>query len=324
MKIAGDIALHGGRGSMAYAPRQTVRIATGRDFPIAAAQLFGNVRLDFSVEQDDSRRLVSMPLGDCRLSQLHAGIHTVHGGRVAARSFDPDSVKLILQSEGHSVIEQSGTRSPIRDDVPVLYDPTRPYRLVNATPVRLLMLQLPRARFSQLMLQRLVAPLLPGGSGVTPILLALMQSTFAEAHGASAATRASVGSAMIELVRGMIEDGPQPDTQRRPLDALLERVKEFIANNLSRPDLSIALIARRMGCSSRYVFRAFELEGRTPADYLWALRLEKAYEDLQSATEKPRSISDIAFSRGFSSTAHFSRVFRDRYGMTPRDCRRGY
>lgn len=304
------------------APLHAVRIATGRDFPIAAAQLFGNVRLDFPGGQDGSR-LVSMPLGDCRLSQLQAGIHTVHGDRVAARSSDPDSVKLIIQTQGHSVIEQNGTQSAIRDNAAVLYDPTRPYRLVNATSVRLLMLQLPRARFSQAMLQRLAAPLLPGRSGLAPILLALMRSTMAEADGACAASRVSVGSAMIELVRGLIANEPPADTQRRPLDLLLDRIKEFIAHNLSRPDLSVGLIARRMGCSPRYVFRAFEQDGRTPADYLWNLRLEKAREHLRTAEEKARSISDIAFSHGFSSTAHFSRAFRERYDMTPRDCRRG-
>jgi AraC-like DNA-binding protein len=77
-----------------------------------------------------------------------------------------------------------------------------------------------------------------------------------------------------------------------------------------------------MGCSPRYVFRAFEQEVGTPADYLRGLRLEKAREQMQSEDEKTRSISDIAFSIGFSSTAHFSRAFRDRYAMTPRDCRR--
>lgn len=300
-----------------------IRVATGRDFPIAAAQLFGNVRLDFPGGQNDRRRLVSLQLGDCRLSQLQAGIHTVHGDQVAPRSSDPDSLKLILQSQGHSVIEQGGTRSAIRDNAPVVYDPTQPYRLVNTTPVRLLMLQLPRGRFPQAMLQRLATPLLPGPTGLAPILLTLMRSTLSEAEGASAATRASIGVAMMELVRALIEGEVAPaPAPGRSLDLLLERIKDFIGQNLSRPDLSVALIARRMGCSPRYVFRAFERDGRTPADYLWGLRLERAHEHLQTAEEKARSISDIAFSLGFSSTAHFSRAFRERYDMTPRDCRR--
>ncbi len=305
-------------------PLRVTRIATGSDFPVAAAQLFGNVRLDFPDRQNDRRRLASLPLGDCRLSQLQAGIHTVHGDRVAARSFDPDALKLIIQSDGHSVLEQNGTRSVIRDNASIVYDPTQPYRLVNKTPVRLLMLQLPRERFTQVVLHRLKAPLLLRQNGPASILLALMHSTMAEADGTGPATRATVGSAMIELVRGLVEAGlaSEPETPVPSLDLLLERIKNFIARNLSRPDLSVAVIARRMGCSPRYVFRAFEQQDVTPAGYLWGLRLEKAREQLQSGGEKTRSISDIAFSLGFSSTAHFSRAFRDRYAMTPRDCRR--
>jgi AraC family transcriptional activator of tynA and feaB len=34
-----------------------------------------------------------------------------------------------------------------------------------------------------------------------------------------------------------------------------------------------------------------------------------------------QSIATIAFSHGFKSQAHFSRVFRERYGMTPREFR---
>jgi len=33
------------------------------------------------------------------------------------------------------------------------------------------------------------------------------------------------------------------------------------------------------------------------------------------------SITDIALSWGFASPAHFSRVFRDRYGMSPSEAR---
>lgn len=305
----------------AHAARQLMRIASGQDFPIAAAQLFGNVRLDFPVGQDDHRQLVSMPLGDCRLSYLQAGVHTVYGDRVAVRSSDPDSIKLIIQSDGHSLIEQSGTVNPVRGNVPVLYDPTRSYRLVNTTPVKLLMLQLPRTRFSQPMLQRLATPLLPGDNGLGSVLLSMMRSAMVDLDGVSAATRASVGSAMLELARGMFEDRLLFNTQPRSLELLLRRAKEFIASNLASTDLTVAMIARRMGCSPRYVFRAFELEARTPADYLWSLRLEKACDNLQSADGKTRSISDIALSNGFTSTSHFSRAFRQRYGMTPRDWR---
>ncbi|MBI4045296.1 MAG: helix-turn-helix transcriptional regulator, partial [Devosia nanyangense] len=101
---------------------------------------------------------------------------------------------------------------------------------------------------------------------------------------------------------------------------LLQRVKAYIEANLADPGITVAEIARRMGCSPRYIFRAFEDDATTPADYLWNLRLEKARERLCSG-DRAQSISDIAFSLGFSSSAHFSRAFRARFDASPREVR---
>lgn len=82
------------------------------------------------------------------------------------------------------------------------------------------------------------------------------------------------------------------------------------------------MIARRMGCSVRYVYRAFEVECLTPSDYIWDLRVQKAAEKLRDAGGYAGEISEIAFALGFSSSAHFSRAFRLRYGVSPSQWRK--
>lgn len=49
--------------------------------------------------------------------------------------------------------------------------------------------------------------------------------------------------------------------------------------------------------------------------YLNDIRLEKASQQLTQATEK--NITEIAFDCGFSSNQYFTRVFKERYGMSP-------
>ncbi|MEO8686022.1 MAG: helix-turn-helix transcriptional regulator, partial [Devosia sp.] len=114
----------------------------------------------------------------------------------------------------------------------------------------------------------------------------------------------------------------QSGSQTLSLDLLRERAKAYIEANLERADLSVADIARQMGCTPRYVFKAFQAEQTTPSDYLWQCRLERARDCLMQG-EAGRSISDIAFALGFSSSAHFSRAFRQRYDSAPRDYRMG-
>ena len=52
----------------------------------------------------------------------------------------------------------------------------------------------------------------------------------------------------------------------------------------------------------------------TPNDYLQRLRLDRAREWL---AEEGRSVTDIAFAAGFSSSQYFSHVFRKYTGLTP-------
>jgi transcriptional regulator GlxA family with amidase domain len=50
--------------------------------------------------------------------------------------------------------------------------------------------------------------------------------------------------------------------------------------------------------------------------YAWSLRLEHAARLLADAPHRP--IGEVALQCGFANAAHFSRAFKDRYEMTPR------
>lgn len=295
--------------------------AAGEDFPELARQLFGNVRLEFADDPVDRRRLRSALLGGCRVSELEAGTHSVFGDRVARKSHDPDALKLLIQTSGSSLIRQSGRTVEFGDGTPVIYDPMRPYALVNRTPVRLVMLQVSRHAFPARLLAGLVEPLVPGRdfAGLCQVLLATLRSSLAEADHIDPVGRERLGAVLVDLVRPFIEGSVSVDGPKT-LDILLMRCKSFIDAELDCPDLSVERIASRMGCSPRYVFRAFETEDTTPTHYIWDARLIRARQNL--AAGAGRSVTEIAFSLGFSSSAHFSRAFRARFGSSPRDYRR--
>jgi AraC-like DNA-binding protein len=295
--------------------------ASGGDFPALARSLFGNVRLDFP-DGTAANRLASATLGECRISRLQASAHTVFGERVVTRSDDPDAIKLIVQIDGRSELHQAGRRVQIAAQMAVAYDPTRPYVLANPTPVKLLLLQLPRHGFSRAALARLDRPFVTGAgqSSLQQIVMSLMQMTMSELGGLDAGARAVLGNTLIDLVSKLL--GGQPGSETLSLDTLRERAKAYVLANLNRSDLSVAEIARQMGCSSRYVFKAFQAEQTTPSDYLWQSRLEQARERLLQ--DPGRSISAIAYALGFSSSAHFSRAFRQRYDSSPREYRQAF
>lgn len=303
-----------------YPASPQVETARGHAFPAAAKRLFGNVALAFPQGMEERSRLRSVTLGECRLSRLEAEMHTVSGDRVAAVSGDPDSVKLIVQTAGRSVLSQSGRTVDVGGRHIVLYDPTRPYLLANRTAVRLLLFQVPRAALGSAMLARLRAPFaIPEqAAGLNRVLTSMMASAFREIDTLDAAMRRAIGETMTGLVRSLAAgtaNGERPVTP--PLELLMHRIEAYVADNLTEPDLGVHTIARRMGCSERYVYRAFETRATTPADYIWSQRIERAAQRLNHACNQPGMISRVAFDMGFSSSAHFSRAFRNRYRMTP-------
>jgi AraC-like DNA-binding protein len=87
-------------------------------------------------------------------------------------------------------------------------------------------------------------------------------------------------------------------------------------------DLTLDIVARACKITPRYVHHLFAERGETAGNYLMRRRLELCAQALSSPTQRHLSVTAIAFDHGFNSQTHFSRVFRAKFGATPRDYRR--
>ena len=96
-------------------------------------------------------------------------------------------------------------------------------------------------------------------------------------------------------------------------------LEAWLQENICQPGVSPATLADVMAVSRRQLYRLFEKLGTTPAGWLSHARLQAARETLLSNPH--RTITDVAFSAGFNDSAHFSRVYRKRYGQSPRATR---
>jgi AraC-like DNA-binding protein len=83
------------------------------------------------------------------------------------------------------------------------------------------------------------------------------------------------------------------------------------------PDLA----AVSLGCSRASLYRAFVRHGESVAAVIWATRLEQARRMLASSTHLGLNVSEIAFRSGFVDQSTFNRMFKRRYGTTPREAR---
>jgi len=195
------------------------------------------------------------------------------------------------------------------------------------TDCRAIIVYIPRTAFHP----RLMAPLptkvvhLSGRGGVGHVLAGFLTAISEALEDLSVDQLRPIEMALPEfLVAGLFR---QADT--RALGgaagvraALFHRICQTIEAQLSDPELSLNSVAEAHGVSPRYVQKLFESIGQSYRRYIRERRLERCRYDLESPIHTQLSISDICFRWGFNDAAHFSRAFREHYGVSPREYRR--
>ena len=107
----------------------------------------------------------------------------------------------------------------------------------------------------------------------------------------------------------------EPAGYSPPITKVMEWLQEHLDENVSVSDL-----AEVAGLSASYFRRWFHREvGSSPRDFVTQLRIERAKRLL---AETDRSITEMAFALGFSTSAYFTAVFHRETGTTPSDFRR--
>src|SRR5262249_38130535 len=106
-----------------------------------------------------------------------------------------------------------------------------------------------------------------------------------------------------------------------PPSGLVSRSDSFIKAQLGDPALGPAEIAADARISLRHLHRLFARNGKTVSEWIRECRLRACREDLRDPRMCHQSITDIAFSWGFSDSAHFSHSFKKSFGVSPRQFR---
>jgi AraC-like DNA-binding protein len=124
----------------------------------------------------------------------------------------------------------------------------------------------------------------------------------------------------IELIRAVVAsqlDNGVPVTE--PLEnSLALRIMEFARQNLTDPDLTATRIARAHNISVRHLYTTLSRSGIVLGEWIRVRRLEGCRRELAVSG---RTVASIAHAWGFGDPTHFSRTFRESFGMSPREWR---
>jgi len=196
------------------------------------------------------------------------------------------------------------------------------------TPFRLLFINAPRVALDH----RLIAPLslkvgrLPGGHGLGHVFSGLLRATADTLGEMTSEQLRPIELALTEFLVANLAAQGSPASRGgagAARAAHLHRICQTIETMLADPELTLDKVADADGISPRSLQKLFAGAGQNFSTYMRVRRLERCRLDLTSPMFASLSISEICFRWGFNGSAHFSHAFKDRYGVSPRDYRKG-
>ncbi|MFE9776400.1 helix-turn-helix domain-containing protein [Streptomyces sp. NPDC005931] len=274
---------------------------------------------------DISARIRLGEVGPLGIFSARATAATVRRtGRLARQDQEP-IVLVGLQVTGTSVVVQNGRECLLRPGDFALYESTSPYTLLYEEGVDHHFLRFPRAALAlpDRSLRDITAVSLGPGNPLARLAftyfsqLALSDELHRGAH-AGAAFEPSV-----ELLRGVVAShrGDTGSAKASSEATLGLRITQYIREHLADPDLSAARIAAAHGISVRHLYVVLSRSGISLGDWIRTRRLAERRRELAGPGGRLRTIAAIARSWGFVDATHFSKVFKQAYGVTPRDWR---
>jgi AraC-like DNA-binding protein len=230
------------------------------------------------------------------------------------------------QVSGRNRIEHKGSALTVEPGEWTIYDTAQPYSIDTSEGSHFLVLLLPVSQVGPAAsgIEFVAGKVLPtrGTAEIARSALAGMLAGGIELEQEGAVVMqdsisALIGAAVSQVYGHTLQE---EGAARRKL----QKVQAYIESHLTDPALCPESVAQACGMSRRSLYTAFNALQQTPNSYILKRRLAVAAERLVDPSLR-NTITQLAFELGFSDAAHFSRVFSERYGMSPshwRDRRR--
>ncbi|MFE2296982.1 helix-turn-helix domain-containing protein [Streptomyces sp. NPDC059445] len=249
------------------------------------------------------------------------------------RQSDPETYHLTLLLEGRMGLEHAGRNTAFGPGDLHVVDSSRPYdlrsveggvsRAVGGVGVDFpkALLPVPPDR-----MRALLGVALSGREGTGALLADFLVGLGREADTLRPSDAPRLGTVVLDLVSALCaqeldsEAALSPETRQQ---AMAERVRAFIRQNLHDPDLTPPTIAAAHHISVSYLHRIFRqgCQGDTVAAWIRRQRLEGARRDLAEPALRGTPIHAVAARWGLFRAPDFTRAFRAAYGLSPREYR---
>jgi AraC-like DNA-binding protein len=281
------------------------------EFTPADQQQFG---AELSIGQLGPVTLAKLSVDRCSIERTRR--HLAHSPRLYS---------FLLQAKGSSVFSHYGHEARLAEGDFVLCDTGMPHYFHTDTPSETIMVRVMPDVLREYLptLEQFCGLHLGRAVGVTNTLAAMVRSLSEQADFRSCPDyEGRVARYLLEMISISYTMGFNCRTSasaavwRRRNDVI-----RYIEDNLRDPNLTAESVADGVHLSPRYLREIFSESGEKVCAYIRRRRLEECARKIRDPAWSGHTLMKIAFSSGFNSAAHFTRAFRDQFGVSPRQYR---
>ncbi|MET8000939.1 helix-turn-helix domain-containing protein [Nonomuraea glycinis] len=272
--------------------------------------------------EDIAVRIGLGAVGPLKVCSARATAVTIRRTERLAREDDEPAVTLGVQMTGSSMVVQNGRECLLGPGDCAVFESIAPYTLLFEEQVDHRFIRFPRAALAlpDRLLRDITAVPLGSDNPIARLAFTYFSQLTAtdELHQGVHADAAVQPS--VELLRAVLTS--QHDNSglaRAPLEATLSlRVTQYIREHLADRDLSAARIAAAHDISVRHLYAVLSRSGISLGDWIRTRRLAECRRELAGQNGRLRTIAAIGRSWGFADATHFSKMFKQTYGISPR------
>ncbi|MGR6973162.1 helix-turn-helix domain-containing protein [Streptomyces cynarae] len=234
-----------------------------------------------------------------------------------------------IHVRGSVAVTCAGVRVFLEPGDMVFCDPDRRHLLEYGENCRMRFFRVPRGCLgvSERDLSRVVGVPVRHGEGMGALVSDFLSALAAEAEFHRSPIGVRIARSAVDLLSVLVmellekETGAGTPGVSKAGSEMLYRIRAHIEEHLTEPDLSPESIALAHHISVRYLHKLFQNDGTTVSQWVRQRRLAACRNELGRTSGRRTTVAAVAHRWGFTSPSHFSRAFRDAYGMSPSEWR---
>ena len=291
------------------------------------ANLIGDIYAPINVQQAPeafSGQIRNTGTDGVQISRLTVGKHVSQRLARDIRQSESPKLVLCLQISGTGTVRQDEREVVLHPGDMTVYSTTIPYELDFREEAEVIGVVVPWGSLAQapMAAHHLSAELISGDDPVTRATFSSVLNIEPELLDMPIASRRRLVRNVVDLMSTLclanIEARMAARTPLGKTDRLSQALL-FIEDNLAEPDLSLDEVAARNFVSVRTLQQRASEAGFGIPEWIRERRLEKCKTDLVEYPD--RSVATVAATWGMTNAAYFSQLFKQQFGVSPREYR---